>query len=195
MTSMADADPIALAQRWLDEATAAVAQPEAMALASADATGRPSVRMVLMRGLDREGFRFYSNRDSRKGSELSANPRAALAFHWDALGRQLRAEGAVLELGDEESDAYFAGRPRESQLGAWASDQSRPITSRDALVERFTAATERFADRPVPRPPRWGGYLLVPEAIEFWQHGELRLHERRLFRFTGGGWSEQLLAP
>ena len=193
---MAAADPIPLAQRWLDEAAAAaVGQPEAMALATAGADCRPSVRMVLMRGLDAAGFRFYTNRESRKGDDLRANPRAALVFHWDALGRQLRAEGPVSELPDAESDAYFAGRPLESRLGAWASDQSRPLASRESLVERFDEAGRRFASGDVPRPPYWGGYLLAPETIEFWEHGEYRLHHRRLFTRGPDGWREELLAP
>jgi pyridoxamine 5'-phosphate oxidase len=189
-------DPIALAQRWLDEArSAGVPQPEAVALATADGDGRPSVRMVLMRGLDDAGFRFYTNRDSRKGRELAANPRAALAFHWEGLGRQLRAEGPVTELPDAESDAYFAGRPLESRLGAWASDQSETLASREALIERYAEAGQRYGAGDVPRPPHWGGYLLAPEAIEFWEHGAHRLHHRRLFERGAGGWSERLLAP
>ena len=189
-------DPIAMASQWLDEAAAAgLAQPEAMALATADPAGRPSVRMVLMRGLDQAGFRFYSNRQSRKGAELATNPRAALAFHWEPLGRQLRTEGPVTELSDAESDAYFAGRPLESRLGAWASDQSRPLASHEALLERFADAARRFADGEVPRPPHWGGYLLAPDAIEFWEHGAHRLHRRRLFTREAGGWRQQLLAP
>lgn len=189
-------DPIELAGAWLEAARAAgVPQPEAMAIATADERGRPSVRMVLMRGLDAEGFRFYTNRESRKASELDANPHGALVFHWDALGRQLRAEGPVRRLGKGESDAYFAGRPRESQLGAWASEQSRPLASRQDLLDRFAEAEQRFAGRPVERPSHWGGYLLVPEAIEFWEHGEHRLHHRRRFTRDGAGWREQLLAP
>jgi pyridoxamine 5'-phosphate oxidase len=188
-------DPIALAQRWLDEASAAVPQPEAMALATADAAGRPSLRMVLMRGLDQHGFRFYTNRESRKGEDLAANPHAALVFHWEPLGRQLRAEGSVQPLAEAESDAYFAGRPRESQLGAWASDQSRPLASEQQLLDRFAEAGRRFGDGPVPRPPHWGGYLLAADSIEFWQHGRHRLHRRRRFSRDATGWREQLLAP
>jgi pyridoxamine 5'-phosphate oxidase len=189
-------DPIELAHAWLEAARAAgVPQPEAMAVASADEHGRPSVRMVLMRGLDAEGFRFYTNRESRKAAELDANPHGALVFHWDELGRQLRAEGPVRRLGEGESDAYFAGRPRESQLGAWASDQSRPLASRQDLLDRFAEVEQRFAGRPVQRPPHWGGYLLAPEAIEFWEHGEHRLHHRRRFTRDGAAWREDLLAP
>ncbi|HEX2587398.1 MAG TPA: pyridoxamine 5'-phosphate oxidase [Gaiellales bacterium] len=189
-------DPIALAGAWLEAAReAGVSQPEAMAIASADERGRPSVRMVLMRGLDAEGFRFYTNRESRKAAELDANPHGALVFHWDALGRQLRAEGPVRRLGDGESDAYFSGRPRESQLGAWASEQSRPLGSRQELLDRFAETERRFEGGPVERPPFWGGYLLVPEAIEFWEHGEHRLHHRRRFVRDGELWREELLAP
>jgi pyridoxamine 5'-phosphate oxidase len=191
-----DTDPIALAQRWLDEAVAAaMPQPGAMALATADAAGRPSLRMVLMRGLDQHGFRFYTNRESRKGDDLAANPHAALVFHWEPLGRQLRAEGGVRPLAEAESDAYFAARPRESQLGAWASDQSRPLASEQELLDRFAEAGRRFGDGPVPRPPHWGGYLLAPASIEFWQHGRHRLHQRRRFSRDATGWREQLLAP
>ena len=189
-------DPIALAGAWLEAAReAGVPQPEAMAIASADERGRPSVRMVLMRGLDEEGFRFYTNRESRKAGELDANPHAALVFHWDPLGRQLRAEGPVRRLSDGESDAYFSGRPRESQLGAWASEQSRPLASRQELLDRFAETERRFEGRPVDRPPHWGGYLLAPEAIEFWEHGEHRLHHRRRFVRDGQLWREELLAP
>jgi pyridoxamine 5'-phosphate oxidase len=189
-------DPIALARRWIEEAArAGAAQPDAMALATADADGRPSVRMVLMRGLDQEGFRFYTNRHSRKAAELAANPRAALAFHWEPPGLQLRAEGEVRILDDEASDAYFAGRPRESQLGAWASDQSSVLESREQLLEAYAAEQRRFGDGPVPRPPYWGGYLLVPDAIEFWEHGDFRLHRRRLFTRQGDGWTMRQLAP
>jgi pyridoxamine 5'-phosphate oxidase len=189
-------DPIALAGAWLEAAReAGVPQPEAMAIASADERGRPSVRMVLMRGLDADGFRFYTNRESRKAEELDANPHGALVFHWDALGRQLRAEGPVRRLADGESDAYFSGRPRESQLGAWASEQSRPLASRQELLDQFAETERRFEGRPIDRPPHWGGYLLVPDAIEFWEHGEHRLHHRRLFSREGSGWREELLAP
>jgi len=189
-------DPIELAGQWLEEASrAGAAQPDAMALATADAQGQPSVRMVLMRGLDQAGFRFYTNRTSRKAGELDANPRAAIAFHWEPPGLQLRAEGDVRILDDEASDAYFAGRPRESQLGAWASDQSSEIASREELLDAYAAEQRRFGDGPVSRPPHWGGYLLVPDSIEFWEHGEFRLHRRRLFTREGDGWTMRLLAP
>ncbi|MDX6522045.1 MAG: pyridoxamine 5-phosphate oxidase [Gaiellales bacterium] len=193
---MPDADPIALFLEWLAAAEAhGIEQPEAMALATATPDGRPSARMVLLRGADRHGFRFFSNHDSRKGGELAGNPVAALLFHWQSIGRQVRIEGAVSRLADAESDAYFASRPRDSRLSAWASDQSRPVESRDELLGRLEKARTRFAGDEVPRPPYWGGYLLEPCSIEFWQHGPHRLHDRRLYTLSGGGWSSRLLAP
>ena len=193
---MPDADPIALFLEWLAAAEAhGIEQPEAMALATAGPDGRPSARMVLLRGADRHGFRFFSNRDSRKGGELAENPVAALLFHWQPIGRQVRIEGAVSRLADAESDAYFASRPRDSQLSAWASEQSRQVESRDELLGRLDEARKRFAGGAVPRPPYWGGYLLAPHAIEFWQHGPHRLHDRRLYTLSGGAWSSRLLAP
>jgi pyridoxamine 5'-phosphate oxidase len=192
-----ESDPIALFLEWLAAAEArGIDQPDAMTLATASADGRPSARVVLLRGADQHGLRFYTNRGSRKADELRANPHAALLFHWQPLGRQVRVEGPVSPLGDADSDDYFATRPYESRLGAWASDQSRVIESREALLARFEAARQRFADGDVPRPPHWGGYLLVPVAIEFWQHGDHRLHDRRRHtRSADGSWSSQLLAP
>jgi pyridoxamine 5'-phosphate oxidase len=192
-----ESDPIALFLEWLSEAEAhGIDQPDAMTLATASSDGRPSARVVLLRGVDGDGFRFYTNRRSRKGHELAANPHAALLFHWQPIGRQVRAEGPVSPLPDSESDHYFATRPYESRLGAWASDQSQAIESREALLARFDDAKRRFADGDVPRPPHWGGYLLTPVAIEFWQHGDHRLHDRRRFtRSDDGHWSSQLLAP
>jgi len=194
---MTHPDPIALFSAWLAAAGEhGIDQPEAMTLATATPLGLPSARIVLLRGADDEGFRFYSNRHSRKGDELRSNPNAALLFHWKQLGRQVRVEGAVSELADAESDTYFASRPLESRLGAWASDQSRPLESRKQLLDRVDAARRRFADGDVPRPSNWGGYLLAPNAIEFWRHADHRLHDRRLFtRSANGGWSSQLLAP
>jgi pyridoxamine 5'-phosphate oxidase len=193
---MAEADPIALFQEWMAEATASGASmPDAMTLATAGADGRPSARMVLLRGVDEEGFRFYTNRESRKADQLAANPRAALVFHWQPPGRQVRIEGPVELLDDAASDAYFASRPRDSQLGAWASDQSRSLESWRALIDRLAEAEQRFHGEQVPRPPHWGGYLLRPEMIELWEHGEHRLHRRRAFTRGDNGWAEQLLAP
>jgi pyridoxamine 5'-phosphate oxidase len=193
---MPDADPIALFLEWLAAAGAhGIEQPEAMALATATPDGRPSARMVLLRGADQLGFRFFSNRESRKGGELDENPAAALLFHWQPIDRQVRIEGAVSRLADPESDAYFASRPGDSQLSAWASDQSRPVESRDELLRRLEEARTRFAGGEVSRPPYWGGYLLAPRSIEFWQHGPHRLHDRRLYTLSGAGWTSRLLAP
>jgi pyridoxamine 5'-phosphate oxidase len=192
---MAD-DPHALFDAWLAEARDREPNdPTAMALATADATGRPSVRMVLMKGHDARGFVFYTNLDSRKGSELAANPRAGLLFHWKSLRRQVRIEGAVEAVADAVADAYFATRSRDSQLGAWASDQSRPLDSRETFESRYEAVRARFEGGDVPRPPRWSGWRVVSETIEFWSDRPHRLHERRLFTRERGGWREGLLYP
>ncbi|MEA2999434.1 MAG: pyridoxamine 5-phosphate oxidase [Sphingomonadales bacterium] len=192
---MAD-DPHSLFEAWLAEARAAEPNdPSAMALATADRAGRPSVRMVLMKGHDARGFVFYSNLDSRKGAELAANPRAGLLFHWKSLRRQVRVEGQVEAVADAEADSYFATRSRDSQLGAWASDQSRPLESRAVFEERYEAVRARYAGRAVPRPPHWSGWRVVPETIEFWTDRPHRLHERRRFTRDGGGWREGLLYP
>ena len=190
------ADPHALFEEWFAEARLAEPNdPEATALATADAAGRPSVRMVLMKGHDERGFVFYTNSRSRKGAELAANPCAALLFHWKALRRQVRIEGSVAPVSDKEADPYFATRSRESQLGAWASDQSQPMESRQAFEARYQALVVEYEGREVPRPPHWWGYRLVPERIEFWTDKAHRLHERRLFTRTHAGWSESLLYP
>jgi pyridoxamine 5'-phosphate oxidase len=194
---MSESDPIERFQEWLAAAGAhGIDQPHAMTLATSGPEGRPSARIVLLGGADREGFRFYTNRESRKGDELRANPHAALLFFWQPLGRQVRVEGAVSVLPEAESDRYFADRPYESRLSAWASDQSRPIESREALLSRLEEVRRRFAEGGVPRPQNWGGYLLAPNAIEFWQHGDHRLHQRRRHsRGPDGRWTSQLLAP
>lgn len=171
------------------------ADATAAALATADADGRPAVRMVLVKLVDEAGFRFFTNLTSRKARELESNPLAALCFHWPTIGQQVRIEGAVLPLPAAEADAYFAGRPRDSQLGAWASRQSAALASRHQLEQRLARARERFADQEVPRPPFWGGYLLVPESIEFWTAQEHRLHERELYRRGERGWSWERLYP
>jgi pyridoxamine 5'-phosphate oxidase len=193
---MAD-DPHALFDRWLAEARESEPNdPEAMALATADAQGRPSVRMVLLKGHDERGFAFYTNSRSRKGEELAANPRAALLFHWKSLRRQVRIEGAVEPVGEDQADAYFATRSRDSRLGAWASDQSRPLGSRAAFEARYADLAADYEGKEVPRPPYWWGYWLTPERIEFWSDRPHRLHERRLFtRAADGGWREGLLYP
>jgi pyridoxamine 5'-phosphate oxidase len=189
-------DPISLFDDWFGEAKASEpGLPEAVALATADRSGRPSVRMVLLKGHGPDGFVFYTNADSRKGSELEANPHAALLFHWKSLGRQIRIEGSVTPVSDTEADAYFATRSRDSQLGAVASDQSRPLESRALLTERFEEAKLRFRGRDVSRPERWLGYRVAPETIEFWTDGANRLHDRVLFVRTGTGWEQGLLFP
>jgi pyridoxamine 5'-phosphate oxidase len=165
------------------------------ALATADRTGRPSVRIVLLRGVDRRGFVFYTNYGSRKAEDLTANPQASLCQHWPALEEQIRIEGTV-ELADPaESDAYFAGRPRDSQIGAWASDQSAELESRAVLEARIAEIDTRYAGRPVPRPPFWGGFRIVPDRVEFWYGRPGRLHDRLLYRRTADTWSTAYLYP
>jgi pyridoxamine 5'-phosphate oxidase len=190
-------DPIALFQRWQREARAAdLPQVDAMTLATATADGRPSARIVLLKGVDARGFAFFTNEQSRKGRELEANPRAALVLLWAALERQVRITGAVERLADAESDAYFATRPRGSQLGAWASAQSRPLKERGELDERWAALEARYDGAAVPRPPHWGGYRVVPDEIEFWQGRADRLHDRFAFtRALGDGWEHVRLQP
>jgi pyridoxamine 5'-phosphate oxidase len=192
---MAD-DPFQLFDTWFAEARAGEPNdPEAMALATADSAGRPSVRMVLLKGYGPDGFVFYTNLDSRKGSELEANPHAALLFHWKSLRRQVRIEGAVEPVTATAADAYFALRPRDSQIGAWASDQSWPLSDRATFEARYEQVKARFEGRPIPRPERWAGFRVVPERIEFWLDRAHRLHERRLFVRAGSEWSEGLLYP
>jgi pyridoxamine 5'-phosphate oxidase len=188
-------DPHALFEDWMAEAAAAeINEPNAMAIATADAAGRPSVRMVLLKRHD-HGFVFYTNLESRKGGELAANPRAALLFHWKSIRRQVRIEGAVEPVDDAEADAYFASRARDSQLGAWASDQSRPLESRALFEARYEEERARYEGRDVPRPADWSGFRVLPERIEFWHDRPHRLHERRLFVREGEGWREGLLYP
>lgn len=192
---MAD-DPDALFDAWFAEARAGERnEPEAMALATATAEGVPSARMVLLKRHDARGFVFYTNSLSRKGGELAANPHAALLFHWKSLRRQVRVEGPVVRVPDDEADAYFASRSRESQLGAWASDQSRPLESRTLFEARYEMTARDHEGREVPRPPHWKGYRVVPERFEFWSDRPHRLHERRLFERGADGWRESLLYP
>ncbi|QNM81955.1 pyridoxamine 5'-phosphate oxidase [Sphingomonas sabuli] len=189
-------DPFDLFDRWFADARASeINDPEAMAFATADARGRPSVRMVLLRNAGPEGFGFFTNLDSRKGGELAENPWGALALHWKSLRRQVRAEGPVRQVADTEADAYFKSRSRASRIGSWASDQSRPLDSRETFERRYASLQEKFEGEDVPRPPRWSGFLLVPEKIEFWTDRPHRLHERRLFTRTVDGWDEGLLYP
>ena len=189
-------DPLALFDEWLAEAREAeVNDPEAMALATAGADGQPSVRMVLLKDHGRDGFVFYTNEQSAKAADLAENPRAGLLFHWKALRRQVRVEGAVERVPGSQADAYFASRARDSQLGAWASDQSRPLGSRATFEQRFNEVKQRYEGQDVPRPPHWGGYRVIPQRIEFWTDRPHRLHERRLFTRQEGGWSEGLLYP
>ncbi|ATE65942.1 pyridoxamine 5'-phosphate oxidase [Rhizorhabdus dicambivorans] len=189
-------DPHALFEDWFAEARASEPNdPEAMAVATVGTDGQPSVRMVLLKGHDPRGFVFYTNYESRKAGELDATPRAALLFHWKSLRRQVRIEGPVSKVSEAEGDAYFATRRRDSQLGAWASDQSRPLDSRATFEARFEAMKARFEGGPVPRPPHWSGFRVEPERIEFWQDRAHRLHERRLFTRDADGWIEGLLYP
>jgi pyridoxamine 5'-phosphate oxidase len=189
------ADPIDVVRAWLEEARAAVPEPHAMTLASATPDGVPSARVVLLRGFDEHGLTFFTNRASRKGDELAANPRAALVLHWWELGRQVRVEGTVEELATDESAAYWETRPRGSQLAAWASPQSQTLADRAELDARLTAVDERFRDDPVPLPPFWGGYRLVPHTIELWEHRDDRLHDRLRYIREGESWRCERLAP
>jgi pyridoxamine 5'-phosphate oxidase len=189
-------DPFALFDAWYAEARAGEANdPDAMSLATAAPDGAPAVRIVLLKDHGPGGFVFYTNADSRKGGELAANPRAALLFHWKSLRRQVRIEGPVEEVAAEEADAYFATRGRDSQLGAWASDQSRPLDSPETFETRYEGVRTRFEGDEVPRPPRWTGFRVTPNLIEFWTDRPHRLHERRLFTRQPGGWDEGLLYP
>ena len=190
-------DPFPMFDSWYAEARQSeINDSNAMALATADAEGKPSVRMVLLKGHGPEGFIFYTNFEGRKANDLLVNPNAALLFHWKSLRRQIRIEGAVGRVDDATADAYFASRSRDSQLGAWASDQSRPLESRALFMTRYAEMMARFEGEQVPRPPHWSGFRLIPRRIEFWQDREHRLHERWLLCADGkGGWTSGMLYP
>lgn len=190
-------DPHILFDAWMVKAEASEPNdPNAMMLATVGADGLPSARIVLMKAHENGGFTFYTNSESQKGREIAANPNVALLFHWKSLGRQIRITGAVAPVDAETANAYFATRPRISQLGAWASDQSRPLRDRETLEMRLAEVEKRYQGRDVPRPPHWWGYRLEPKRFEFWQAGEYRLHQRYIFESDGaGGWTRQLLNP
>ena len=198
-----DPKPVAMLERWLEEAIrAGLYDPTAMVVTTVSATGRPSSRIVLLKGLTEEGLVFFTNYSSRKGEELAGQPDCAVVFPWHPLQRQVRVEGVATRLSDEENDAYFAGRPRESQLGAWASPQSKVVPSREQLDARYAEAATRFGDGPVARPPYWGGFRITPDTFEFWQGRQGRLHDRFRYRFSptaaqaaGKAWHVERLAP
>ncbi len=189
-------DPVGQFLAWFRDAeTEGVRLPETMVLATAGADGVPSARAVLLKGVDERGFAFFTNLESRKARELGENPRAALVFHWPALGRQVRVEGLVSRVHDAEAEAYFATRPRGSQIGAWASPQSAVLASREELEQRVAESEAAHPGGDVPLPPFWGGYRVEPDAVEFWQHRESRLHDRLRYRRTADGWAVDRLAP
>ncbi len=194
------ADPLSIFAAWLAEAEEKEPNdPNAMALATVGTDGMPSCRMVLLKGYDPQGFVFYTNYESRKGRQLLATPKAALLFHWKSLRRQVRVEGPVAPVGEAEADAYFASRPKQSQIGAWASQQSRPLEGRFELEKRVALFAAKYAVSTVPRPPYWSGFRLTPQRIEFWQDGAFRLHDRLVYSrqdpSEGGGWSTERLYP
>ena len=191
-----DPDPLRQFGRWYEEAESVVEAPEAVALATSTAAGHPSVRMVLAKGFDERGFKFHTGHGSRKGRELAETGRGALLFYWHPLGRQVRIEGPVERVADDESEEYFRTRPRDGQIAAWASRQSEPLGSRDELEARVAELEREFEGRQVPLPPHWGGYRLEPETWEFWQHRDSRLHDRfRYRRQDGGEWTIERLSP
>ena len=192
----ADPNPVELFRRWFGEALAAdLHEPNAMTLATATPDGRPSARVVLLKGFDERGFVFYTSYEGRKSRELETNPLCALVFYWGELERQVRVEGRASRLPGDESDAYFEARPRGSQLGAWASEQSRPVSDRGLLEERLRELERRYDGREVPRPPFWGGWRVEPRAMEFWQGRENRLHDRLRYRRAVELWERERLQP
>ncbi len=195
--SLADAtDPFVQFQTWFTEAEATeVNDANAMSVATVAANGRPSLRILLLKGFDERGFAFFTNMQSRKGDQLAAHAVAALTFHWKSLRRQVRIEGLVEPVTPQEADEYFASRPRGSQIGAWASQQSRPLDQRETLEAAIRAVEARYEGQPVPRPPHWSGYRVVPDYIEFWQDREFRLHDRIVFTRTDGEWAKQRFYP
>ena len=193
---MSAADPFARFEAWMAEASKSeVNDPNAVCLATSTPDGRPSARMVLLKGIDPRGFVFYTNLESRKGGELAANPNAALCFHWKTLQRSVRVEGPVEPVSDAEADAYYASRHRSSRIGAWASQQSRPLEGRFALEKRVAEFTLKFGLGEIPRPAFWSGFRVLPERIEFWQDMPFRLHERNVFLKDGEGWRTETLYP
>ncbi len=192
----APAEPFRLFGDWFAEAKEKeVNDPNGMAVSTVGADGMPSCRMVLLKDYDDRGFVFYTNYESRKGTQLLAHPMAAILFHWKSLRRQVRIEGEVAQVSPEEADAYFASRPRQSQIGAWASDQSRPLTGRFELEKRVAVMAAKYAIGTVPRPPHWSGFRVAPRLMEFWQDGPFRLHDRLVYERTGSAWSTTRLYP
>ncbi|MEL7229104.1 MAG: pyridoxamine 5'-phosphate oxidase [Pseudomonadota bacterium] len=189
-------DPHALFETWLKEAEQSeINDPNAVALATVDQTGMPNVRMVLLKGHDERGFVFYTNFEGTKGREVLASMKAAMGFHWKTLRRQVRLRGTVEVVSDEEADAYFNSRHPQSRLGAWASDQSRPLENRQTLVDRLAHFEEKYGTENIPRPPHWSGFRIIPDTIEFWADGEFRLHDRIVFSREGEGWTTHRLYP
>jgi pyridoxamine 5'-phosphate oxidase len=189
------ADPIAIFRALFAEASRLADEPDATVLSTVDGDGQPSGRFVLLKEVDDRGFVFYTNLESRKARALRVNPRASLCLYWPMLGKQVRVEGDVERVGDAQADTYFASRPRDSQIGAWASEQSAPMASREALDERVAEVRKRFGDGPIPRPPFWSGFRVIPRTVEFWTRETARLHVREHYRRVDGVWTRTLLFP